>query len=309
MDYQNNNMFGQRQNFGAYGGRKITYNNVFSDDEIRENIAKQKADVGMALTMEDIIESECSHHMSDGTLLCEAIPTPSGKSGNGWVKCKHCGAVWQWCDDINDNQVLIPCDDLISILQTTKALNPDLPPEFCKDYMHIIALIKRVPLVWKNTVNILNQYANEGYNSAYPNEQPWGGRVSAMGEMNKFMYNNVYNPMAAMIDPNMQQAMMQQAMMSGMMGGMNPNMMGGMNPNMAAQPQPNMWGNLQAAQDPSQQVNAQPGMNWFNAGLSNVGPGPIGGQPQAATVQQTNIQQNIQPNPNQTIAVNAPLQK
>lgn len=154
-----------------YAGGAMQYNpqmmqmpkqhNNLSAEEIKS--LQSHETFSLRMTSEEKTRSACNHRTADG-MQDSLIAEPDGS-----YRCTICGARFfpvepgTSKEDIQD-----AVDRVLDILQTTKMLYINMPPEAAKEYYQIIPLIQRIPELFKISADTYSRYergSNWSYNS------------------------------------------------------------------------------------------------------------------------------------------------
>ena len=116
-------------------------------------------------------------------------------------KCLICGESFHFVDHCKPEDIEIAVQNLLDILQTTKTLYVDMPSDAARSFYTIIALLKKIPGLYKISVDNFSKHENAIDNA-------WGvqGADNMLGGYNALAYG-FGNPMMGM-GFGMQQPMM-----------------------------------------------------------------------------------------------------
>ena len=186
--------------------------------EEMESLKQTTEEFTLGITNRDKLISICMHRDLNGKNTLVSDPT------TGEVKCLICGETFQLVDRCKEEDIQNAVDNLLDILQTTKTLYVDMPSDAARNFYTIIALIKKIPGLYKISTDNFSKHEN-AMTSA------WGfqGANNMLGEYNALAYG--FNPMMGGMGFGMQQPMMG-APMQPQMGGQvyGQQMMAGGNP-------------------------------------------------------------------------------
>ena len=108
----------------------------------------------LGITKEDNLRAICMHRNIEGYSMLER----DGVTGE--VKCKICGRSFHILDDIGEKDIENAVKNLIDILQTTKTLYYDMPAESATKFYPIIALIEKIPGLYKLAIDNFTKHEN-----------------------------------------------------------------------------------------------------------------------------------------------------
>ena len=204
MDY--NNFYNQP----IWNGQSVnvdrrSFCQTLTEEEI--NSLKQSQDeFTLGITKEEQLRAICMHRDINGVSTLE--PADGGLTGA--AKCKICGEVFRIVDKCDDEDIKGAVDNLVDILQTTKTLYVDMPSDAAKKFYTILALLKKVPGLYKVSVENFSKHENAMVNWNF-------NKGSVVGEYNMLYsgYNPMMQPNFGMMPPYMsayQQPVMGQPM-------------------------------------------------------------------------------------------------
>ena len=177
-------------------------------EEEMNSLKQAHEEFTLGITKEDSLRAICMHRNMQGHSTLEAYDGVSGKA-----KCAICGEVFNVVDTCDDQSIKDAVDNLIDILQTTKTLYVDMPVEAAKRFYPILALLKKVPGLYKVSIENFQKHENAMNDWSY-------NKGTTIGN-----YNMLYSGFNPTINPNMmysapymnaymgQPAMMQQPVM------------------------------------------------------------------------------------------------
>lgn len=115
----------------------------------------------LRMTSDEKTRSACNHRTADGT-RDSLIAEPDGT-----YRCTICGARFAPVEPgTSKEDIQDAVDRVLDILQTTKMLYINMPPEAAKEYYQIIPLIQRIPELFKISADTYGRYEN-GSNWSY----------------------------------------------------------------------------------------------------------------------------------------------
>ena len=182
MDY--NNFYNQP----IWNGQSVnvdrrSFCQTLTEEEM--NSLKQSQDeFTLGITKEEQLRAICMQRDINGVSTLE--PADGGLTGA--AKCKICGEVFRIVDKCDDGDIKDAVDNLVDILQTTKTLYVDMPSDAAKKFYTILALLKKVPGLYKVAVENFSKHENAMVNWNF-------NKGSVVGEYN--MLYSGYNPMQA----------------------------------------------------------------------------------------------------------------
>ena len=168
--------------------------------EEMESLKQTTEEFTLGITNRDKLISICMHRDLNGKSTLAPDPT------TGEVKCLICGETFQLVDRCKEEDIQNAVDNLLDILQTTKTLYVDMPSDAARNFYTIIALIKKIPGLYKIATDNFSKHENAMNNA-------WGftGGGNMLNEYNALAFG--YGPMMGGY------AMPQQPMMQPQMGG------------------------------------------------------------------------------------------
>lgn len=167
-------------------------------EEEMNSLKQAQDEFTLGITKEDQLRAICMHRDINGHSMLE----PSDNGLSNLAKCKICGESFRIVDSCSDEDIKNAVDNLVDILQTTKTLYVDMPSDAAKKFYTILALLKKVPGLYKVSVENFAKHENAMANWSY-------NRGSAVGE---------YNMLYAGYNPAMQQNYGMPAYMGAYMG-------------------------------------------------------------------------------------------
>lgn len=184
--YDNNMYYQQPPTWGQQTVHedKRTYCQTLTQEEI-DSLRKRTEEFTLGITKRDNIIAICMHRYLNGEKAYDKDPVTNK------VKCFICGESFNLVDDLNIESVDNAVNNLLDVLQTTKLLYLDMPSDAAKMFYPIIAMIKKIPGLWKISTENFAKHENANY----------GYTFNGYGDM-----MNVFNSMAfgaGSINPNM----------------------------------------------------------------------------------------------------------
>lgn len=208
---------------GVWNGQSVqvntkSYCQTLTQEEM-DSLKQSQEEFTLGITKEDQLRAICMHRDIEGhsTLEMDGV--------TGLTKCKICGESFNIVDRCSDNDIKAAVENLSDILQTTKTMYYDMPVDSAKKFYTILALLKKIPGLYKlatdnfakheNAINgwnyngggsIINDY-NMLYNGFMPNmqmgyQQPMMGAPMMMGQ--PMPMQNQGNPFGVNGQPVMQ---------------------------------------------------------------------------------------------------------
>lgn len=161
------------------------------------NALKQNQnEFNMKIDQLDIYRSQCTHRDPNNGAITLTF------DGDGNCTCAICGATFHMFDgDATDVQKAV--DTVKDIMQTAKVLYMDAPHELTRNYYQQIALLDKLPGLWKHSANNFAKYENI---SSPLN--PISGSYNGFGALNALLttpYNMYYGQQQMMGQPMMPQ--------------------------------------------------------------------------------------------------------
>ncbi len=181
--------------------------------EEMESLKQTTEEFTLGITNRDKLISICMHRDLNGKNTLVSDPTTNE------VKCLICGESFQLVDRCSEQDIQNAVDNLLDILQTTKTLYVDMPSDAARSFYTIIALIKKIPGLYKISTDNFSKHENAMNNA-------WGFNAGGnmLGEFNALAYG--FNPMMmggfGMGQPMMQPQMGGQVYGQPMAAGGNP---------------------------------------------------------------------------------------
>ena len=200
------------------------------------------------------------------------------------VTCSICGKTFRPLNNLLPEDIQNAVDNIEDIIQTIKMLYLDMPPESARSFFTILALIDKIPGLFKISNNNFLSH-EEQYNRAMVNNGP--GMISAWRALNNGGFNGYYMP--GYYNPMMGGAMpYQQPMMNPGYAGYGAPVAPGGNPFMAS------------PQQPTPQPMMQPTGQTMVYGMGQQpAPQPMMGQPQPTMYTPQMQQYAYMPTPSQ----------
>ena len=168
MYYQNPNA----QYNGAYTmsqpqQQDIPWTNPLSDQE-RKLLKEKDPELVLVATDKELAQSKCTHR--DPQRRCTTLR----KLSNGTWKCEQCGAEF--------NIVDLPVEEIekyalgvIDILQTTKLMYVNLPPQTVSSFFSMIPFLEKLPKLYETAQNVFRKAnGNLGVDNYQDTSNPWG---------------------------------------------------------------------------------------------------------------------------------------
>ena len=194
--------------FGFYGQQPVwngqsvnvdarSFCQTLTEEEMN-SLKQAQEEFTLGITKEDQLRAICMHRDINGHSMLE--PFDNGLSN--MAKCKICGESFRIVDSCSDEDIKDAVDNLVDILQTTKTLYVDMPIEAAKKFYTILALLKKVPGLYKVSVENFAKHENAMANWSY----------------NRGSVANEYNMLYAGFQPGMQQNYGMPAYMGAYMG-------------------------------------------------------------------------------------------
>lgn len=226
---------------------------VLTQDQV--NALKQKAsEFDMKIDQLDLYRAICTHRdPTTGAFTLTVNP-------DGTSTCAICGETFRMFDGTMDD-VRKAVEDVKDIMQTVKTLYMDAPRSLTENYHQQIALLNKLPGLWKHSVDNFAKYEN--INNPL---NPISGSYSGFGALNTLLtapYNMYYGQQPMMPPQQPMMAPQQTVPMAPPAGFMPPQqpMMGaqpmyGYDPNMAAGANPMAYGQPMMPSAPAPQQSA-----------------------------------------------------
>lgn len=145
----------------------------------------------------DILRACCVHRENGNFKIID--------NGDGTVTCSICGETFTPIYSADDENIEAIIRQAMDVLNTIKLAYVDLPPEMGKEYFPIIELIKKIPALYKISMNDLNKYTNIQQNQQ---QNAGAGYGNAFANLNMITsgYGSYYQPQpynyAPAYDPN-----------------------------------------------------------------------------------------------------------
>lgn len=196
----------QNQFFGYYGqpglwnGQTVnvdtrSFCQTLTEEEMK-SLEQAQEEFTLGISKEEQLRAICMHRDINGHNMLDADKI------TGQAKCKICGETFKIVDRCSDQDIADAVANLIDILQTTKTLYVDMPSDAAKKFYTILALLKKVPGLYKIAVENFAKHENAISNWRF-------GQNSAVNEYN--MLYQGFNP--AMPNPYAQPMYYQQPVM------------------------------------------------------------------------------------------------
>ena len=164
-------MMGGQQVFpgAVYGARPTAKFTQPVTPELSKMLLQQNSDLDVRITNIDKIRSWCTHkeHGTGHPALVE--------NADGSVTCRICGETFRLVDLSNEEEIKKAVINISDIMNTVKSAYADIPEEFEKSYMPILALIAKLPDLAKRAVQNFGMYEYYTGNLQYA---PQGGTVN-----------------------------------------------------------------------------------------------------------------------------------
>lgn len=151
-----------------------------------ESLKQTTEEFTLGITNKDRLISICMHRDLNGKSTLSPDPV------TGDVKCLICGEQFQLVDRCKEEDIETAVQNLLDILQTTKTLYVDMPSDAARSFYTVIALIKKIPGLYKISTDNFSKHENAM-------NQAWGfsGGGNMLNEYNALAYN-FYNPYMGM---------------------------------------------------------------------------------------------------------------
>ena len=183
----------QFNNFGIYGqpgvwqGQSVnvdtrSFCQTLTEEEMK-SLEQAQDEFTLGITKEDQLRAICMHRDINGHNMLDSDPV------TGQAKCKICGETFNIVDRCSDQDIEDAVKNLIDILQTTKTLYVDMPADAAKKFYTILALLKKVPGLYKVSVENFSKHENAMNNWRF-------GQTNAVNE-----YNMLYSGYPMMQQP------------------------------------------------------------------------------------------------------------
>ena len=173
-------MYNQYQQPGVWNGQTVqvntkSYCQTLTQEEM-DSLKQSQEEFTLGITKEDQLRAICMHRDMEGhsTLETDGV--------TGLAKCKICGESFNIVDRCSDSDIQSAVDNLTDILQTTKTMYYDMPVDSAKKFYTILALLKKIPGLYKLATDNFAKHENA------INGWQYSGNGSIVAE-----YNNLYN--------------------------------------------------------------------------------------------------------------------
>ena len=142
----------------SYVGQSVntnpkTYCQTLTQEQM-DSLKVAQEEFTLGITKEDNLRAICMHRNIEGYSMLEPDPI------SGEVKCKICGRSFHILDNIGEQDIANAVKNLIDILQTTKTLYYDMPAESATKFYPIIALIEKIPGLYKLAIDNFTKHEN-----------------------------------------------------------------------------------------------------------------------------------------------------
>lgn len=138
------------------------------------------------VTQEQLWRAICTHKDKNGN-------SSLVQDGDGLFHCTICGKAFHMFDG-NEDDVAAVVNQLMDILETTKAIYLDAPEQFASAYYQFIPLIEKFPKLWGKAVRNFSQY--DGAQAVAPTNvyqfNPWAALNNITGGAGTFGGMPVY---------------------------------------------------------------------------------------------------------------------
>lgn len=168
-------MFDMNQGFnnGMYGAAPMVNNmyytgqqmqpqkimNVLSAEEIKD-LQQNSNDFNLGLTQREQAQAVCNHRSLDGTR-----DSLTYDPATGTARCTICGYEFQPLEPTTSiEDIKASCDGLNNILQTIKIMWPDMAAPAQREFFTIIALITKIPDLFKFAAKNFNKHEFDAWN-------------------------------------------------------------------------------------------------------------------------------------------------
>ena len=181
--FENNNQM--NSNFGGFpagtgyqfnpgqGMQPVKQMNNLTPEEIQQ-LVKKENQFSLQMTQTEKLRAVCNHRRQDGSgdALVEDPTT-------GLCRCEICGYDFKPLDahTTTKEALMGAVTDILDILQTSKLMYIDMPPEAAREYFQIIPLIEKIPLLF--------EFALKNY-SKHEQQNPYAYNNHNMGAMQLF---------------------------------------------------------------------------------------------------------------------------
>lgn len=159
------------------------------DAKEEAKLKKNQPDFTLQATETELLQAGCSHR-DPNTRTYTLV-----QDGSGALKCTKCGAVFNLVD-IPTDEIEKYVSSIIDILQTTKLLYVNMPPETIKTFFSMIPFLEKVPKLYeiaqKTYYNATGQNGIQNYN--YMNQDPFAQINNAIGGNPYMMGGGYQNP-------------------------------------------------------------------------------------------------------------------
>ena len=163
--------------------------------EEMESLKQTTEEFTLGITNREKLVAICMHRDLNGKSALAPDPTTNE------VTCLICGEKFQVVDRCSEQDIQNAVDNLLDILQTTKTLYVDMPSDAARNFYTIIALIKKIPGLYKISTDNFSKHENAmngawTFNSGY-------GMLNEYNALAGSMFNPYMNPMMGMGQPQM----------------------------------------------------------------------------------------------------------
>lgn len=148
MDQFNNayGFYNQPNNF--WQGQSVnvdtrSFCQTLTEDEIKA-LTQAQDEFTLGITKEEQLRAICMHRDLQGHSMLDTTSNILGEA-----KCKICGETFNIVDSCTDQDIEDAVNNLLDVLQTTKTLYVDMPVEAARKFYTIIAMLKKVPALYK----------------------------------------------------------------------------------------------------------------------------------------------------------------
>ena len=217
MDQFNNN-YGFYNQPNYWQGQSVnvdtrSFCQTLTEEEIKA-LTQAQDEFTLGITKEEQLRAICMHRDLQGHSMLDTTQNILGEA-----KCKICGETFNIVDSCSDQDIEDAVNNLIDILQTTKTLYVDMPAEAARKYYSIIAMLKKVPGLYKIASENFTKHENaiigwrlghntpnNGYQAIYSGFNPMAmyGMNPAFGQQPQPYYQPMQPMMGAPIPPQNQ---------------------------------------------------------------------------------------------------------
>ena len=178
-----------------------TPNNQTISFEEQEHLRARLHKVDMTIGADEMLAAKCTHRDVRTGEIAYTVDS------NGKCHCAICGADWNMIEkDIA--WVNSRIDDLIYIIQTSKAIYHDIPAKVIDEfYAPMICLLKRLKDLWTMSLENFKKYEDMNLNTVNPMGMFGGGNAfNQYQSMTTFASYPQFNPQMQPFNPQMGQA-------------------------------------------------------------------------------------------------------